>query len=286
MNKIFLYCFLLFLVAGMISCSEDEPGDTSIFPTTETERSEFDKWILENYVYPYNIDFKYRMEDFESDMDYNLVPADLNKSVKLAHIVKHLWLEAYDEITGDPHFMRQYAPKILHLIGSPAIDAISNTIVLGTAEGGLKVTLYNVNELDPNNIDMLNEYYFKTMHHEFAHILHQTKNYPTEFNTICVGDYALTSWVNREDEDAWKLGFVTAYGSSEPQEDFVEVIANYLVKPTSWWDNMLSKAGATGRSKIEQKLTIARNWLETAWNIDIDELRKIIERRSEEMNSL
>lgn len=50
-------------------------------------------------------------------------------------------------------------------------------MVLGTAEGGMKITLYNVNDINPDKIDinLLNEYYFQTMHHEFAHILHQTK---------------------------------------------------------------------------------------------------------------
>lgn len=35
-------------------------------------------------------------------------------------------------------------------------------MVVGTAEGGMKITLYNVNDIDPENIDvnMLNEYYF------------------------------------------------------------------------------------------------------------------------------
>lgn len=50
-------------------------------------------------------------------------------------------------------------------------------MVLGTAEGGMKITLYNVNDINPDQIDinLLNDYYFQTMHHEFAHILHQTK---------------------------------------------------------------------------------------------------------------
>jgi hypothetical protein len=37
---------------------------------------------------------------------------------------------------------------------------------------------------------MMNEYYFKTMHHEFVHILHQTKNYPKDFEQISAGNYS------------------------------------------------------------------------------------------------
>lgn len=50
-------------------------------------------------------------------------------------------------------------------------------MILGQAEGGMKVTLFRVNEIDKNNLSVaqLNEYYFKTMHHEFTHILNQKK---------------------------------------------------------------------------------------------------------------
>lgn len=87
-----------------------------------------------------------------------------------------MWLEAYDEATGNPNFLRQYIPKTIHFIGSPAYED-NGTMVLGTAEGGMKITLYNVNDINPDQIDinLLNDYYFQTMHHEFAHILHQTK---------------------------------------------------------------------------------------------------------------
>jgi hypothetical protein len=47
---------------------------------------------------------------------------------------------------------------------------------LGTAEGGLKITLYNAESLKPADLDNLNEYFFKTMHNEFSHILHQNIN--------------------------------------------------------------------------------------------------------------
>ena len=62
------------------------------------EHNGFDEWLLANYTYPYNVDFKYRMQDIESDHKYNLVPADYDKSVALAKIIKHVWMEAYTEL--------------------------------------------------------------------------------------------------------------------------------------------------------------------------------------------
>ena len=127
-------------------------------------------------------------------------------------------------------FMKQYGPRIINLIGSSAVNPDSKTEVLGTADKGLKVTLYKINSLDKTNIELLNLYYFRTMHHEFAHILHQTKNYPTEFNEISVSNYSPTGWMNRTNEQAQRMGFVGNYASSEAREDFVEVIANYLTE--------------------------------------------------------
>lgn len=57
------------------------------------------------------------MEDIESDMNYQLVPADYNQSVRMAKLMKYLCLEAYDVITGSKNFIRSYYPKMVHLVG-------------------------------------------------------------------------------------------------------------------------------------------------------------------------
>ena len=183
---ILLYALFIATAICLGACNNDEDIDTanSIFPMEETTGNAFDHWLFRNYMNTYNVTFKYRMEDIESDQSKNLIPADYNKSVVLAKIVKHVWMEAYDELCGI-NFLRVYIPKTIHLIGSPAYDK-SGTMVLGTAEGGMKITLYNVNSLNVENINIeqLNKFYFKTMHHEFAHILHQTKNYDPAFDRI------------------------------------------------------------------------------------------------------
>lgn len=282
-----------------VSCNQDTDidYDNSIFTEeNEPEQSAFDKWVLSNYTNPYNILLKYRMEDKESDMTHVLVPAAYEKSVVLAKIVKHVWLEAYDEATGNPNFLRHYVPKILHFIGSPAYED-NGTMVVGTAEGGMKITLYNVNDIDPDNIDvdMLNEYYFQTMHHEFAHILHQTKNFDPSFERITENSYVGSDWYikidpitgqasSRSNADAWKEGFVTAYAMSEPREDFVENIAMYVTNTKEYWDNMLVRAGETGRTLIQRKFDIVYEYMESTWGIDLDDLRDIVLRRQRDVS--
>jgi hypothetical protein len=113
---------------------------------------------------------------------------------------------------------------------------------LGTAEGGLKITLYNAENLVPSDLDMLNEYFFKTMHHEFSHILHQNINYPTDFNLISKPFYNTASWQDTPDSVALGQGFVSNYASSQAREDWVEIIANYIVKDSVTWANMLEGA--------------------------------------------
>ncbi len=263
-----------------IACSKEELNPESIFSDTlTTPQNKFDEWISQQITIPYNIQLKYRLEDKESNTSYNLAPAEFDKSVALAKLTKFLWLESYEELLGDS-FIRQYCPKIMLFVGSPAYNA-SGSIVLGTAEGGMKITLYNVNSLNPYNLDIefLNYWYFHTMHHEFAHILHQTKNFSTDFNLISL-DYQSSSWVNITDSEALNMGYITRYASSEPNEDFVEIISTYITNTKQYWDNRVASASSEGQEKIKAKLDIVRDYLKTSWGIDMDTLRDIIQRRS------
>ena len=161
MKKQLIYFLLALTAVCLGACNNDDEIDTahSIFSTEPVERNAFDDWLLDNYTYPYNIDFMYRMKDIESDHKYNLVPADYDKAVALSKIIKHVWMDAYVELAGID-FLRVYVPKTFHLIGSPAYESSGN-MVLGTAEGGKKITLYNVNDLNVKkiNIEKLNNYY-------------------------------------------------------------------------------------------------------------------------------
>ena len=240
------------LAMGFTSCSDDDFTET-IFPDQSEELDpnsatyKFDKWLKQNYLDVYNLDFRYKMQDVGTDMNYNLVPATYQNAQDLALLAKHLWFDVYNDVVG-PNFLKQYGPRIIHLIGSPAYDPSTGTITVGLAEGGIKVSLFRVNALDLNSPDQLNEYYFKTMHHEFAHILHQTKTYPAKFNTISVGKYDGSNWQDRQEGVVLSCGFVTTYASSAYREDFAEIIANYIVKTDAQWErfyNLASRGWAT-----------------------------------------
>lgn len=294
--KKYIYIVILGLAVtlGLGSCSDDAPSGPTNFPTTPEPMNAFDEWLLENFTYPYNVAFKYKMQDIESDMTKNLVPADSAKSTKLAIIIKYLWFDAYAEAVG-PDFIKENVPRVIHLIGSPAFNS-NGTIVLGTAEGGQKVTLYMVNSLTDDKLKdyaYLNNYYFHTMHHEFTHILNQKVAYNKNFDKVTASGYVSGDWSNVEDEDAMKKGFVTAYAMEEGKEDFAEMLSTYVTSTPTEWEKILTTAGSnkidetlTARQAIEQKLAIVRDYMAKSWGLDIDKLRDAVLHRGNELSSI
>lgn len=303
MNTIKIFLFAA-VAALTVACSNDDvDANNSIFPTREenTDSTAFDKWLNKNYTEPYNIRFNYLYIDQNSDMRYNVSPADIKKSIALAKIIKHVWLDAYTELMG-PDFLKQHCFREFQLIGS-AQHKNDGSIVLGFAEGGIRVNLFQVNYLDPAHLYIeqtnpfasgsdfdLNRAYFHTMHHEFAHILTQLKDYSTDFRTI-TKEYHSADWVNVKDEDAGKEGYVTGYASSEYNEDFAEVFSCYVTDTDVMWQKRLAQAVAangdeTGKKAILAKLSIIRSYLKDSWGVDIDKLRTIVLRRASEVNSL
>lgn len=292
-----------------VSCSDDNKlDDESCIIVTTKEQNDFDRWLQANYVEPYNITFKYRYEEIESDFDYYTVPADMEQAIQMAHVVKYICMEAYDEVAG-PDFTRAYFPKEFYLIGEWEYRN-NGEFILGTAEGGKKILLSGINYFNQYKTSMANltHYYLKTIHHEFTHILNQTKEMPVDFQYITGTDYVGGSWseppYNGIDENAGRVnnwyyghGFISDYAQQEYAEDFAEMVSIYVCYPESHWQEILANARngytATDGTKVEvdcsalleAKLSIVKNYMRDSWNIDLDELRDVIQRRSAEIEA-
>lgn len=290
---------MLALVVVVTSCKSDDVSSESIFKTEEQPKNEFDTWLYKNFTLPYNIEFRYRYQDSETDNYYNVVPADPEKAKALAILVKELWIGAYESVFG-PEFIKQYGPKVYQLLGSPEFSS-NESIVLGYAESGVKITLFRVNEIDVDNIFVnttdafrdhyelpmdLNHWFFHTMHHEFCHILTQKKEYDPSFRTISAEHYHATDWINQEDKDVAKEGFVTGYGSSEYNEDFAEIYATYITNTPEGWNLILKAAGEEGTAILNQKLDLMKTYFQNSWGISLDNLRDVVLRRSAESVTL
>lgn len=278
----------LLIMVGFAACEPRDQFTDSIFidPSdvdTTSYTYQFDQWLQEYYTKPYNVEFLYKLNDNATDPNYNVVPVSIGMADTLAHLALYLWYDVYDSIVG-PDFLPTYGPKMIQLIGSAMIDQAHGTEKLGYADGGIKITLLKINEMQINNIDQLNEYIFKTMHHEFAHILHQQRTYPKEYGQINPVDYDPNRWQDRTDKEAWQLGFVSNYGSSQAREDFVEVIANYIVKSDDWWQNMMKEAGTTGSAIIQQKWEMCNTYLAEKWNINLQEMHDEVQQRQQNLD--
>lgn len=305
MKQIKYLTLIAAVLAVLSSCYKDEPDRSqSIYDDTDIpERGEFDMWLMKNFTFPYNIEFNWLYNDKLSNNNYNVIPAGLENSQAIAMLIKHVWLDAYVENAG-ADFIRKNTFRVFQLIGSPQYNS-QGSMTLGTAEGGVQVTLFRINELDLDNIYVnmedpyrnhfilpldLNYWYFHTMHHEFCHILTQKKNYTTDFQAISAGKYHAADWVNVEDQDAAKEGFVTGYASGEYNEDFAEVYSTYVTSSDTAWQAILANGvdgeDTSGKDAIVAKLNIVRTYMSDSWGIDLESLREVVLRRSAEAASL
>ena len=296
MKKYILPILALAAIAAT-SCRRDMLNPESVIKDSTVEMNPFDFWLEANFLRPYNIEFKYRFAMNESDMGYWTVPAEYEASIIYAHLVKYLCIDTYDEIAG-LDFTRAYFPKMFFLIGTWEYKN-NGSIVLGTAEAGKKIMLSGVNEL-PLVLDYyegeelseyLNHYYIKTIHHEFTHILNQTKTYPETFGQISSKDYVGDACFATD--QYWRgRGFITDYAQSEHREDFAEMVSEYITHDATWWQEQLTAAhnettevrkvnpdAEYGDVIIQSKLDIVVTYLQDQWGINIDELRDILGRR-------
>lgn len=279
MKKILYIIGIAAIVAVFSSCRREDDFTDSIFdtnvPAVDPTKAtyEFDQWLYDNFVVPYNVDVKYRFDLSASDLNFQLTPADYNRSQLLAHFIRYLFYDVYTKFSGDD-FMKKYGPRIFHFIGSSGYSPTTGTEVLGTASGGVKITLYNVNEMKPysegvvysgEDVSVLNERYFHTMHHEFSHILHQTKSYPVTFGQVTSGSYDPINWQDRDSVWTHQHGYVTHYASSATYEDFVETLSCIITDTKHRWMNRIINAAAMGVRQGDKE-----DILELIDSLDID----------------
>ena len=283
MKRHILHIAIILAALCAASCVKETMSENSVIKVTETKKNDFDRWLEVNFLLPYNIDFKYRFEMNESDMNYFTIPADYEYSIVMAHLVKYLCIETYDEVAGIT-FTRSYFPKMFFLTGEWEYRN-NGTIILGTAEGGKKIFLAGVNLLPQymKTAEDLNHFYIKTIHHEFTHILNQNVDFPVDFSMITGTGYVADSWSDAPyNRDYLKNGFITDYAQHSDTEDFAEMLSEYITHSQAWWDEQIAKAGDKGYL-IDAKLDIVRNYMRDNFNIDLDVLRATVLRRQDDV---
>ena len=185
--------------------------------------------------------------------------------------------------------MKSYIPKQIVLVGSHNYND-NGSIVLGQAEGGRKITIFDLNYInfDLSSLEGFEKVQskrailrvFRTMHHEFGHILHQTIAYNPEFKKITTG--YISNWTNYNDLDARRMGFITAYSLKNPDEDFVEMLSIFLTQSNEEWNAVIDNievrdnqwkvdptATAFAKNSIRAKEKMIADYMLQTWKIDI-----------------
>lgn len=234
-----LYILIMLICSLSVSCKKGE-----VLPTEPINGlggddwtfTSLDEYLYENYVLPYNIEVKYKWDPYEVNYNRNLVPPEESQVRPVMETVKAVWMNPYEQVAGSD-FLKKYQILKYVLIGSPEYQE-NGTIVLGTAEGGNKITLFVVNYFAKRNkaevVRMMH-----TIHHEFAHILHQNIAIPQAWRSLSSSWYTAT-WYNTTNEQANTQGLISAYAKSTLQEDFVETISTLLVEGQEYYDNIIA----------------------------------------------
>lgn len=260
-------CGLLF----MQSCSEDLGSSSIVVPVTDPEKmNPLDRYIYDEYTKPLNVEVIYRWRDAENDLDKSLVPPKADKVEPFLKVLKKVWVDVYVRQAGND-FLRQLIPKQILLVGSAAYNE-DGTRVVGKAEGGRKIFLYEVNEFNPSSDARLRDF-VATMHHEFGHIMHQTVEFSTDYQKITPGGYT-SDWNQYSDAQALEEGFITSYAKNNQYDDFVEMLSIYLINSSESWNKKIDAVKSeTGRAALRQKESLVLEYMNTVWGVKMKEFQ-------------
>jgi substrate import-associated zinc metallohydrolase lipoprotein len=287
-----LYVLLLTVLLGSCAKEDFDINDANNINGLGGDtwaKGPIDNWINDTLTVPYNISVKYKWDQWEdlSDITKIIVPPKEEIIIPILSATRRAWINPYIAEGGELFFKR-LSPKFMYMVGSPAFEA-NGGIKLGQAEGGRKIILLATNYVKTK---MMPDYtladtfwlkeMFHTIHHEFAHILHQTVLYPNEFKNLNPNLYT-AEWINYTDEDALRDGFITAYSMNVVDDDFVEMVSMMLLEGRAGFEAMLanipqgiSPRGTTrdqAIARLRAKESIVVNYFKQTWNINFYNLQ-------------
>jgi len=253
--KHILVAFVALII--MTSCGSEEVGVTeSQIDTSKPILNDLDIFLRQNFVEPYNIEIKYKWNINDSDVDRFLHPPFESNVTPVTNALTKAWIEPYNTL-GGKDFIKNIAPREFVVSGGFNYNPGGQSITLGIAEAGARITLFNIDYLDFESVVYEEDEFgprddfdvqssavgpLSTIHHEYGHILNQNEPYDPAFDLVNPSDYT-SSWADRSNEEARSLGYISAYGSSQPGEDFVEMVAYMLNRSKSQWDDLINSIG-------------------------------------------
>lgn len=271
MKNIFKKTAILLAILGLFACDNGESVGPSQIDTDTPQLSELDIWLRDNFVTPYNIEIQYKWNENEVDLNRFLYPPQEENVKPLMEIVKAIWIDPFISQGGED-FIKRIAPRQFTLVGGYNFNP-SGTITLGIAEGGTKITLFNVDQLDTSDLQATRRY-FRTLQHEYGHILNQNNPYDPAFGEVNPENYT-AQWFNRSIGEAREMGYITDYASSSESEDFVEMIATMLINSKDEYDAIVeSISNEEAKAAIRIKEAMVVEYFAKEFDIDFYALQE------------
>ncbi|OQP42812.1 hypothetical protein A4H97_11670 [Niastella yeongjuensis] len=265
-------CALLLMSAASCRKSSALDVDMSKYVIDNPPSTDLDNWITDNLTNPYNIQLQYRYErDLLGDVGKDVSPVKLDKVQPTAQAIINVFLKTYEKVAGVA-FIKTHTPKQFVLFGSASYNT-DGSFTQGSADGGRRVILYDLNNLDFTNPAQVSTKML-TIHHEFTHILNQTIAIQPEYQLVTKSDY-LTNWTddNNTADVAKNLGFISRYARMNYNEDFAETVAYLLTKGQLWYDSCAKTASADGLTKLKKKEALVVDYFKQSLSINFRDLQ-------------
>lgn len=283
--------FILSVICCLSSCRKDDNlGNVDNIPGLGGDtwvQTGIDKYIFDSLTGPYNIDVSYKWDQLAlAQIDKNVAPIKEANVIPVIDAMKRVWIEPYIAEFGEAPF-RKYCPKFFIFAGSGAYS-LDGSVLLGLAGGGRQIYLFLLNHYRNKTMQgytlsdtAVQKTTFHTIEHEFTHIFDQTKQRPFEFDQVCQGFYS-ADWINSTNNQAYSEGFISPYASSQPGEDFAEMVAFMLVEGKAGFDKIVNgitgtssrgTTAATAKARLKQKEEILTRYFIQTWGINLTSLQ-------------
>ncbi len=269
---------------GTTSCYKDESLEAPVKPQTPSE-DPIDIYIQNNFVDEYGVAVRYKFVDRYVDPDKRVAPPLREVVEPTLDFLTQFWVNPYINVQNGRRFFENHVPAEVVLIGSLMYND-DGTVTLGTADAGARITLTDVNSIDLDDQEWL-YLQLNVIYHEFAHIVHQRYNLPTNWQDISPEGYtSVGSWYTLSDEEALQRGFVTNYATSNYNEDFAEMVAYITFFPEFYERYIIDEENCTtndciarneGRALLRRKYVAVLSHYEEVTGVDLLDVRAIVQ---------
>ncbi|WP_025613927.1 substrate import-associated zinc metallohydrolase lipoprotein [Cellulophaga baltica] len=275
------YIVAVIAIVILSSCSQEDSFEGSNLDTSAPKLTALDTYIRTNYVSAYNIDVLYKWNENVVDNNRFLFPPIEENVQPVLEVVEKIWLDSYTEV-GGADFVKLVAPRQLLLVGGRNFNR-SGTILLGLAEGGKRITLFETDLVDVSDRANITRF-LSTIQHEYCHILNQTIPFDEEgYGRITPSEYT-AQWFNTSIAEARELGFISDYSRSSVVEDFAEMVNFMLINSNEEYNAIIDGiSNVEARESIRNKEAIVADYFDKQWDIDIYELQEVTARNTQEV---